>query len=74
MSRLTASSEPLEVAKASIDATGATELYVADLDAITDKDRSRRVVAELAEKCGVRLFADLGIRNESGFHVYSAIG
>jgi phosphoribosylformimino-5-aminoimidazole carboxamide ribotide isomerase len=64
VSKLTTSTEPIEVAKALIEATGATELYVADLDAITGMDRSGRTVASLAEQCGVRLFADMGIRTK----------
>lgn len=67
VSKLTTSTEPIEVAKALIEATGATELYVADLDAITGTDCSGRIVASLAEQCGVRLFADVGIRTKTDF-------
>lgn len=67
VSKLTTSTEPVEVAKALIEATGASELYVADLDAITGTDRSGRNVAILAEQVSVRLFADLGIRTPDDF-------
>src|SRR5262249_33670542 len=62
VSKLTESTEPLAVASALLAASGATELYVADLDAITGTERSGRVVPELANRCECRLFADLGIR------------
>ena len=67
VSQLTDSTEPVEVAKALLAATGADALYVADLDAITGADRSGRAVSLLAERCGCRLFADLGIRTKADF-------
>lgn len=67
VSKLTASTDPVEVAKALGEATGASELYIADLDAITGADGSGRVVAELAERVECRLFVDLGIRTPDDF-------
>jgi phosphoribosylformimino-5-aminoimidazole carboxamide ribotide isomerase len=67
VSKLTTSTEPVEVAKALLDATGAGELYVADLDAISGADRSARVVAELANQNDCRLLVDLGIRTPDDF-------
>src|SRR5262245_49647566 len=65
VSTMTDSTEPHAVASALLAATGANELYVADLDAITGTDRHGRVVAALAERCGCRFYADLGIRTSS---------
>lgn len=60
-STLTASTDPLEVAAALLEATGSGNLYVADLDAITGADRSGRLAARLANlRCRLRL--DAGIR------------
>jgi phosphoribosylformimino-5-aminoimidazole carboxamide ribotide isomerase len=67
VSKLIDSTEPVEVAKALLGATGADALYVADLDAITGADRSGRAVTSLAEQCGCRLFADVGIRTKADF-------
>ena len=67
VSKLTDYTEPVEVAKALLGATGAEELYVADLDAITGAHRSDRVVSALAKKFGCRLFADIGIRTKADF-------
>jgi phosphoribosylformimino-5-aminoimidazole carboxamide ribotide isomerase len=66
-SKLTASTDPVEVAKALLAATGADALYVADLDAITGADRAGRAVTALAEQCGCRLFADVGVRRKADF-------
>ncbi|MBN9122966.1 MAG: hisA/hisF family protein, partial [Planctomycetes bacterium] len=67
VSRLTTSTEPSEVARALLAATGAGELYIADLDAITGADRTGRAVAALAERCTCRLFVDVGVRTDSSF-------
>jgi len=66
-STLTQSTEPLAVARALLEATGAGDLYVADLGAITGTDRSGGVVRMLAERCECRLYADLGIRTVADF-------
>ncbi|MCU0705318.1 MAG: HisA/HisF-related TIM barrel protein [Fimbriiglobus sp.] len=64
-SKLTASASPLGVAKALLKATGAEELYVADLDAITGTGGGT-VGAELADALpGTRIWIDQGIRGEA---------
>jgi phosphoribosylformimino-5-aminoimidazole carboxamide ribotide isomerase len=47
-SRLVSGSDPVEVARALIAATGARELYVADLDAIAGREASLATVTALA--------------------------
>ena len=63
VSKLTASTQPLQVAAGLVDAAHATELYVADLDAITGKGLISRAVAELVYTGGYSCWIDAGIRN-----------
>lgn len=60
-SKLTASTEPVEVAKALLGATGASELYVADLDAITGVAGVAPAVVRLLESLEVPVWVDAGI-------------
>src|SRR5262245_8374983 len=60
VSKLTASTEPLEVAKALLDATGANELYVADLDAIRNRKGATPEVRELLHSVSVPVWLDCG--------------
>lgn len=63
-SKLTASVDPVAVAKAMLAATGAEEIYVADLDAITGQGGGT-VAAELADALpGTRIWIDQGVRGE----------
>lgn len=59
MSTLTPLTEPVEVAKALLAATGAEELYVADLDAIRGGTASR-AVSRLLEAVEVPVWVDAG--------------
>lgn len=64
-SKLTASASPVAVAKALVGATGAEEVYVADLDAITGQGGGT-VAGELADAVpGVRVWIDQGVRGEA---------
>jgi phosphoribosylformimino-5-aminoimidazole carboxamide ribotide isomerase len=68
VSKLTTSTDPVEVAKALLEASGAGELYVADLDAITGANRSGCVVARLANlRC--YLYIDVGLRTTDDYHL-----
>ncbi|MCL4370329.1 MAG: HisA/HisF-related TIM barrel protein [Chloroflexi bacterium] len=57
---LTDMSEPQAVARAFRDRLGLTELYVADLNAIGGRDHHRAVIADLADREGMRLLVDAG--------------
>lgn len=57
---LCGSSEPLEVAVTFRD-LGFSELYIADLDAITGRRDNFAVIEQIAEKTGLRLIADAGV-------------
>ena len=59
---LCASAEPLDVALA-FKALGFSELYVADLDAITGKRANFSVLKQIADTTGLRLMVDAGIAN-----------
>jgi len=59
-SNLCKSVEPLEVAKA-FEALGFSELYVADLDAITGGSVNFRVLKHIAEETGLKLMVDAGV-------------
>ncbi len=61
VSQLTAATTPVAVAKALLTATGAAELYVADLDAIAGSGRIAPSVLELFEVCPVPVWLDAGI-------------
>ncbi len=60
VSRLTASTDPIEVAKALVDATGARELYLADLDAIQGRGDNLSAVRRIVELIGVEVWTDFG--------------
>lgn len=62
MSRLTDSTEPLAVAKALLTATGASELYVADLDAITGECRFSAETLRVFREATVTNWVDVGLR------------
>src|SRR3972149_2346623 len=59
---LCASAEPLDVALA-FKALGFSELYVADLDAITGERANFSVLKQIADTTGLRLMVDAGIAN-----------
>ncbi len=62
-SRLTTSTDPIEVAKRLLDVTGSQELYVADLDAILNPDHHSELAATLADAFPkTRILYDRGIR------------
>ncbi|HWG46957.1 MAG TPA: HisA/HisF-related TIM barrel protein [Gemmataceae bacterium] len=61
VSQLTASSDPLEVARAIQEHFGWTEFYLADLDAIAGAEPAWAVYAALREQ-GFRLWVDAGVR------------
>lgn len=61
VSRLTASSQPLDVARAFREQFGLEELYLADLDAIAGGPVAHCVYDELQQH-GFRLWADAGLR------------
>jgi len=61
VSKLTASTEPEEVARALLAATGAVELYVADLDAIRCGRGLSPAVRELIARLEVAVWVDGGI-------------
>lgn len=64
VSRLTDSTDPVEVARVLLDATGSKVLYVADLDAITERAQSE-IVARLADAFpDTCVWADIGLRDE----------
>lgn len=59
--RLVQSSDPVTVAHALLAATGADELYVADLDAIQGKDPNTAELRKLFESSRARIWLDLGL-------------
>jgi phosphoribosylformimino-5-aminoimidazole carboxamide ribotide isomerase len=61
VSQLTNSTEPIEVAHALLAASGAQELYVADLDAITKQRNLSPTVRAVLARCGVPTWLDAGI-------------
>ncbi len=64
-SKLTASVNPVAVATAMVAATGAEDVYVADLDAITGQGGGT-VAAEVADALpGVKVWIDQGVRTEA---------
>src|SRR5207244_2876763 len=64
VSKLTASTDPVEIAKALLAATGAEELYVADLDAIRGGTGLSPAVAELTYALIGCLWVDVGISRQ----------
>jgi len=65
-SRLTQSVEPFDVARALLDATGAKELYIADLDGLM-RGEPNGALLELAERLNVELWLDVGLKNTDGW-------
>jgi phosphoribosylformimino-5-aminoimidazole carboxamide ribotide isomerase len=61
VSKLTSSTEPVEVAKALLEATGASELYVADLDAIRERNGPSPEVRELLHSVPLPVWLDCGL-------------
>ena len=59
-SSLCKSVEPLEVAKA-FKALGFSELYIADLDAITGGSANFQVFKRIAKETGLKLMVDAGV-------------
>ena len=59
-SALASSADPLEVAVA-FKNLGFTELYVADLDAITGKKPNMKIIKRISEETGLRLMVDAGV-------------
>ena len=67
VSRLTDSTDPVEVARVLLDVTGSDILYLADLDAITKRVPSE-VSGRLADAFpAVRVWADVGLRTRYDF-------
>jgi phosphoribosylformimino-5-aminoimidazole carboxamide ribotide isomerase len=56
--------EPVAVAEALLRAAGATELYVADLDAITGKDSHSEVISALVSHLNCAVWLDAGISDD----------
>lgn len=65
-SKLTTSTEPVEVAEALLAATGAQELYVADLDAIRVRSGATPAVRELLDRVEVPIWVDAGLNGSEG--------
>jgi phosphoribosylformimino-5-aminoimidazole carboxamide ribotide isomerase len=65
VSRLTASADPRDVARAFRDHFGLDELYVADLDAIAGHPASLATFEDL-RALGFRLWVDAGLRDAAG--------
>ena len=72
VSKLTTSTEPTEVAKALLAATGANELYVADLDAIHRGTGFSSAVSWLLEQVSVPVWVDAGFGGSTGTEVPDA--
>lgn len=73
VSRLTDSTEPLTVAKALLAATGASELYVADLDAIQHRNPQLRTLLPLRESMP-GMMVDAGVRFSEDVRLLSEVG
>jgi phosphoribosylformimino-5-aminoimidazole carboxamide ribotide isomerase len=63
-SSLAPTPEPMAVAEALLKAAGATELYIADLDAITGKDRQSDVISALISRLECEIWLDTGISDD----------
>src|SRR5688572_10458089 len=62
-SKLTGSTDPVEVARVLIETTGAERLYVADLDAITGRSTETGLAATIADAFqNTAVWIDQGIR------------
>jgi phosphoribosylformimino-5-aminoimidazole carboxamide ribotide isomerase len=60
-SRLTQSTHPADIAEAMLRAAQATEMYIADLDAITGRGAISKPVVELIHTLTCRVWVDVGI-------------
>ncbi|HVK07511.1 MAG TPA: HisA/HisF-related TIM barrel protein, partial [Gemmataceae bacterium] len=65
VSRLTSSTEPVEVARALIGHVRPAELYLADLDAIQGRPPAFAVYRAIRD-LGVSLWVDAGVRDAAG--------
>jgi phosphoribosylformimino-5-aminoimidazole carboxamide ribotide isomerase len=61
VSQLTDSTDPIEVAKALLEATGAQELYLADLDAIRNRVEVSPTVVDLLKAVTSTTWVDIGV-------------
>ena len=68
VSRLTSSTEPVEVARAFVETFHPRELYLADLDAIQGSPPAVPVYLAI-NRLGVRLWVDAGVRDAAGARV-----
>ncbi len=73
LSRLTASCDPVEVARAFRDRLGLSEIYLADLDAIAGVGPAWDIYAAL-RRLGCRLWVDAGIREAGAAIALAAAG
>lgn len=72
-SRLTSSTDPLQVATVLCELLGSPALYLADLDGILDRSPHRALYTELARR-GCKLWVDPGIRRPEELKCVSATG
>jgi len=72
-SSLVPGAAPLEIARAFRDKLGLEELYVADLDAIIDRQLNRDIYRTLAEE-GFRILVDAGLRDTASAEEVLAAG
>jgi phosphoribosylformimino-5-aminoimidazole carboxamide ribotide isomerase len=73
VSRLTSSTDPVEVARALIEAFHPSELYLADLDAIAGAPPAVATYLAVRE-LGVRLWVDAGVRDGDGAKAIATAG
>jgi phosphoribosylformimino-5-aminoimidazole carboxamide ribotide isomerase len=73
VSRLTASCDPIDVARAFRDYLGCAELYLADLDAITGSDPAWALYDGL-RRAGFSLWVDAGVRDAAAAAALCAVG
>ncbi|MBI2192942.1 MAG: hisA/hisF family protein [Planctomycetes bacterium] len=71
-SRLTTSSDPVDLAKAYRDRLGLGELYVADLDAIGGMPPAVKLYGELAD-LGLKVMVDTGIQDSSSLEPMGSV-
>ena len=65
------SSDPAAVARFMLEATGAADLYVADLDAIVGNATASSIPEQLAATLGVTVWVDRGLHNDTDVVVTS---
>jgi phosphoribosylformimino-5-aminoimidazole carboxamide ribotide isomerase len=71
-SRLTRSVEPFDVARALLDATGAKELYVADLDGLMRGEPNAGLL-EFAKRLDVEVWLDVGLKTAEEWKAASGV-